>query len=380
MVLFWQTLPIGSEKMERKGQRVLWRLLAILASGSLLVPAGCRAVDLYSPTLVPPVSADAQPPREQSMVSLPAYRIQPPDVVRLDITKLVPRPSYRIDSGDMLEIRVAGIPSDAEPIDGYYAVSDMGLVTLGPLYGVVPGRGLTVRVMGLTTQQAAEQIVKALRLSLQYPRASVSLARSASIEDLSGVYAVQPDGLVVLQNYGAVHLAGKTVTEARRAVENCLARYFDSPRVAVSISAYSSAGYYVIVTGTVATPETVFRYPITGKETVLDALAQPQIGRIALSSRTLWLARPGRCGIEQIMPIDWNGIARGGETATNYQILPGDRLYIVNEAVVVAADFIGTVGAPLQGLMALGSNGVSTLQGMNSLGRGYNTTRPESGQ
>ena len=64
------------------------------------------------------------------------------------------------------------------------------------------------------------------------------------------MYAVQPDGLVVLQNYGAVHLAGKTVTGSAAGHGEHLARYFDSPRVAVTVSSYSSAGYYVIVAGT----------------------------------------------------------------------------------------------------------------------------------
>ena len=41
----------------------------------------------------------------------------------------------------MLQIRVVGTPRNAEPIDGYFAVSDVGLVTLGPLYGIVRGTG-----------------------------------------------------------------------------------------------------------------------------------------------------------------------------------------------------------------------------------------------
>jgi protein involved in polysaccharide export with SLBB domain len=350
----------------------------MLAIGSLLVTGGCRAVDLYSPTLLPPVPPDAQPPRERSMVSLPAYRIEPPDVIQLDVTKLVPRPSYRIDSFDVLKVLVAGTSWDAERIEGYYAVSDMGLVNLGPNYGLVPGRGLTVRVMGLTTAEAAEQITKALRQSLANPRVSVELTRSASIEDLSGQYAVQPDGLVVLQNYGAVHLAGKTVTEARRAVEHHLAQYFDSPRVAVSVTSSSSKGYYVIIAGTPASAERLLRFPITGNETVLDALSQSPVSGLSLTSRTLWLARPGPCGIDQIMPIDWNGIARGGETATNYQVLPGDRLYVVNEAAVVASDFITTVSGPVNTLLGAGTLGVQTVNGANLLGRAYNSQLPES--
>jgi protein involved in polysaccharide export with SLBB domain len=151
-----------------------------------------------------------------------------------------------------------------------------------------------------------------------------------------------------------------------------LAQYFDSPRVGVSVSQYSSVGYYVIVAGTIGATESIQRYPITGNETVLDALAQPGLASLAISSQTLWLARPGPSGLDQILPIDWHGIARGAETATNYQILPGDRLYIVNDAAVAVNDFIGTLSAPVNHLLSIGNLGVGTINGMEMTGRGYN--------
>ena len=52
----------------------------------------------------------------------------------------------------------------------------------------------------------------------------------------------------------------------------------------------------------------------------------------------MWMARPAPagCGKEQVLPIDWSAIAHGGETKTNYQILPGDRLFIVDDKLVAA--------------------------------------------
>ena len=105
------------------------------------------------------------------MVCLPAYRIEPPDVLRLQVMKLVPRPPYRIGIHDTLTIRVLGTPPE-QPINGYYVVEGDGLVTLGPLYG-------TARVLGLTTEDAAARIGQALYRVLQKPRVTVELARSA---------------------------------------------------------------------------------------------------------------------------------------------------------------------------------------------------------
>jgi len=54
--------------------------------------AGCRSFDFYAKTLMPPVPGNLEPPRELSMVSLPAYRVEAPDVLQIEVLKLVPRP------------------------------------------------------------------------------------------------------------------------------------------------------------------------------------------------------------------------------------------------------------------------------------------------
>ncbi len=105
------------------------------------------------------------------MVSLPAYRIEPPDVLRLEVMRAVPRPSYRLDAFDIVWIRALGTLID-RPIDGYFLVEGEGIVTLGPPYG-------TVHVMGLTTVQAAAAIRQFLQRILQNPEVTVQVVRSA---------------------------------------------------------------------------------------------------------------------------------------------------------------------------------------------------------
>ena len=46
-----------------------------------------------------------QPPREMNKVSLPAYRIEPPDVIQIEMLKLIPLPPYRAEIFDVLQIR-----------------------------------------------------------------------------------------------------------------------------------------------------------------------------------------------------------------------------------------------------------------------------------
>ena len=106
--------------------------------------AGCRPFDFYSKSLVSPVPRNLEPPRELSMVSLPAYRVEAPDVLQIEALKLIPRPPYRIDIYDLLMIRASGTIPDA-PINDYYLVDDEGVVNLGPAYGRVRHIGLDNR-------------------------------------------------------------------------------------------------------------------------------------------------------------------------------------------------------------------------------------------
>jgi protein involved in polysaccharide export with SLBB domain len=303
------------------------------------------------------------------MVCLPAYRIEPPDMLRLQVMKLVPRPPYRIGIHDTLTVRVRGTPPE-QPINGYYVVETDGLVTLGPLYG-------TARVLGLTTEEAAAKIKQALFRVLQKPSVTVELARSASAIEISGAYRVAPDGVVRLRFCGAVHVAGKTVTEASQAIENQLAQYFDSPQVGVEVIGYNSKSYRVIVSGALASREVVQRFPITGNETVLDAIGQIQ-GLSAVSSKTIWVARPlpGSSGREQILSVNWEAITRGGETATNYQILPGDRIYIADDSLIALNSYINRLVSPIEQLLGVSQLGATTIQSTEVMGRNFNNVQP----
>ena len=108
-----------------------------------------------------------------------------------------------------------------------------------------------------------------------------------------------------------------------------MAQYFDSPKISVDVVAYNSKVYYVITKGP-SLGDTVHRFPITGNDTVLDAIAS--IGGLSnLPSKKMWIARPAEHrGKQRILPIDWDGICERRRTETNYQLFPGDRLYIAD--------------------------------------------------
>ena len=175
-------------------------------------------------------------------------------------------------------------------------------------------------------------------------------------QPLAGQYLVGPDGTINLRQYGVVNIAGKTASEARMAIQEHLRKYLDSPELSVKVAAYNSKVYYVITQGTEKLGNHVRRLPDTGIVTVLDAISQVN-GLSQASSKKLWIARsdPHNFGCQQILPIDGDAIARGLEMTTNYQILPGDRLYVGAEEPWAASK--------------------QADRGYQTMGRDYNRTR-----
>ena len=300
------------------------------------------------------------------MVSLPAYRIEPPDIIQIEMLKLIPRPPYRAEVFDVLQIR-ANTPPE-QPIDNYYMVEAEGTINLGPVYG-------SVRVAGMTIDEIRGTLNKWLSQWLREPAASVQLSRVSGAQPVSGQYLVASDGTINLRQYGVVCIAGMTVTEARIAIQKHLTQFLDSPELSVDVVAFNSKVYYIITQGS-GLGDSVRRLPVTGNDTVLDALSQ--VGGLSqVSSTKIWIARPAphNFGCQQILPIDWYAITQGAQTATNYQILPGDRIYVAEDEMTTFTNILTKVTAPIERLAGIASLSNSTIQGYQQLGRNYNRNR-----
>jgi len=326
----------------------------------LLVGVGCQAIDFYDHTVDQPLSKALEPPREMSMASLPAYRIEPPDVLQIDVMKLVPLPPYRIETYDVLQVTVVGTLLE-QPIDGGFLVEAEGTVNLGPAYGMV-------RVAGMTIEEATAVIDEHLRQTLKRPEVSVQLARASGMQPITGAYLVGPDGTVNLRQYGLVHVAGKTLVEAKLTIERQLMQQLDSPEVTLDVASYNSKVYYIITEGG-GQGDNVVRVPITGNETVLDAIAQIN-GLSQLSSKDIWIARPapGGFGCEQVLPVDWDAITRGGVTSTNYQVMPGDRVFVAEDQSIATTAYLSKITGPVERILGIAGLGVSTLRNFQQLG------------
>jgi polysaccharide biosynthesis/export protein len=341
--------------------RLLLAMLAIVAI------SGCHAVDFYDSSLQRPVPPEMEPPRELSMISLPAYQVEPPDILMIEMLRMVPLPPYRIEIYDVLQIRAVGVLAD-QPIDGFFLVEAEGIVTLGPAYG-------RIRVAGMTVEQADEVITRKLREMFSRPEVSVQLAKTAGTAPVTGEYLVGPDGTVNLRQYGTLHVAGKSVTQIRMELNNHLRQFFDSPDASVEVRQFNSKVFYVITEGG-GIGDNIRRVPITGNDTVMDALSAVN-GLSQVSSARVWIARPapGGFGCQQILPVDYEAVTRGASTATNYEIMPGDRVFVACDSMIAANSWLTKMTAPVERIFGLISLGTSTTRSWQTLGREYNRTR-----
>jgi protein involved in polysaccharide export with SLBB domain len=338
---------------------------ALCLATMMMAAGGCTAfLEPREPyPITPPEPSPHSPvPRELDMVSLPAYVIEPPDILFIQAVKVVPKPPHKLEPFDAILIRVANAFAD-QPIADAYFISPEGDVDLGPAYG-------RVKVAGLTTDEAQAEIRRHLAPIIQYPEVSVSLALSSGAQQVTGEHLVGPDGRINLSTYGQVYVAGLTLSQARQAIEAHLSNYLEAPQVAVDIFAYNSKTYYVITQGA-GLGDDVAEFPITGNETVLDAIAQ--LGGLSqLSSTRIFIARPAPNGVgcEQILPVNWMEISRGGSTATNYQLMPKDRLYIAEDPFVRFNTIVNKTIQPFERMFGFTSLGTAMLNQIKRFGLG----------
>jgi len=172
---------------------------------------------------------------------MPTYVIEPPDILLIEGINIIPKSPYYLKTLDVVSLGVRGTLPDA-PISGAYPVEPGGVINLGVPYGAV-------KIAGLTSAQAKMAIEEHLRRYLQNPGVSLALMQMASSQQILGEFLVGPDGNVTLGSYGNVSVVGLTILQAKRAIEAHLSQYLESPVISLSVFAFNSKVYYVIIQG-----------------------------------------------------------------------------------------------------------------------------------
>jgi protein involved in polysaccharide export with SLBB domain len=303
-----------------------------------------------------PLPTPATPPSELAKVSLPEYMLEPPDELWISVPRLVPRSPYYIQAGDLLYVQIYNRTNPNElPLGGQLVVSSEGTIAIGP--GHQP-----IRVAGLTADQAGDAVARAAQFGSPGSEVSLAVAQPSGLQPIQGEHVIQPDGYVSLGIYGRVHVAGLTVTQARQAIEQLLANHLDNPQASVDVFAFNSKQYYVIQQNPLL-GDNVASFGVRGNETVLDALAT--VGGLSqVSGKRVWIARPSpvQLGCYQVLPVDFEAITREASTGTNYQLMPGDRVFISQDRIVAVDALISKIINPVERMVGFSFLGGQTIQ------------------
>jgi polysaccharide export outer membrane protein len=231
--------------------------------------------------------ANGNIPREFQKVNMPDYVLEPPDLVLVEVLEALP----------------------GRPISGERLVRPDGKISLG-FYG-------DVYVAGLTMAEVKEKIILHLRKFLTDEALGL-----IETDDTTGEPKIDEK------------------TNKPKLIEPK-----DSATVFCDVTAYNSKNYYVLgdvlITG---------KLPITGNETVLDAInfAGGLMPTAAPANiRLVRPAPPGAC-CEQVLPVNIAAITSGGDPTTNYQIMPNDRLIVYRDPIVRLTVFVDRLAAPFQ--------------------------------
>lgn len=308
--------------------------------------AGAKTESGNASALAPAYGPYGPCPTELDRISLPPYKVAPPDILFIDLVRMVPRPPYRVEPLEALVVTVSEtLPN--QPIAGPFVISPEGTINLGYSYG-------TVYVGGMTIDQIQASLRLHLGRILRNPQVTVALAQFRGFQNIRGEHLVRPDGTISLGSYGSVYVAGLSLGQAKCVIEKHLSEYFLNPQISIDVFAYNSRVIYVIVDGG-HLGQQVFRLPSTGNDTVLDAIGQVQGLAPVSSKHRIWVARPSpvQLGCNQILPVDWRAITEAGSTGTNYQLFPGDRVFVAANPIIAFDNWLSIVLAPVERVLGV---------------------------
>ncbi len=341
------------------------RICPKLMGGSLwllgcLIAAGCQGVSTPAPVSTTPAeffqvkSLVAQAPASQSPIRLVS--------AKEGESAVLPPPMMAEDGGSKIENRnlKTGEGASEKPARERPSILE------------TPRSNLACSAASLPNGDIPRELSKALISDYVIEPPDILLVEAIpSLPDqpVQGEHLVRPDGTINLGTYGSVRVAGMTLDQARAAIHDKLSQYIKNVKLNVDIFAYNSKKIYIIADGA-GFGEQVIPLPFTGNETVLDAVGQ--IGGLptVASKKKIWVARPAPNDSIQTLPVDWKAITQDGLVRTNYQLFPGDRIYIQSDRLIALDGIITKIVTPMERVIAVTYLGARTVFQLQNMGRG----------
>lgn len=161
--------------------------------------------------------------------------------------------------------------------------------------------------------------------------------------EVSGEYVINQEGNIQYEFVGDVQISGLTKDEAAKVVSERLTEYIISPEVSVKIKGYNSKIVYVV--GEVGQPGKIYMRGDT--ISVREALMQAGLPQLTGVTRKSRLITPSETGNAQIKKVDVYALLYEGDLRENYEMKPGDVIFIPATFLTKAMRAIQPVAAPI---------------------------------
>lgn len=226
---------------------------------------------------------------------------------------MAPLDSLAVEVGDTVSVEPVSFDATIR-LPGDQTVKPDGRISLGE-FGPFQASGKSIEQLQVEIQSLIDSAISSRleqEFAIQQRRLELEVADELSLdsdddEDESGQSRSE-----------------QRTRDARKAFDEDREKQLHQNRISVRLTNWDSKKIYVL--GEVNSPGS---FVYQGNETVLDAIIEAGgIGSKA-NHHAMIVSRPSNCGdCRTVMKVCYDQIVQMGDASTNYQLLPGDRVYV----------------------------------------------------
>ena len=248
---------------------------------------------------------------------------------------ITPMPGYVVEIGDTLAIETVSFDASIR-LPGDQIVKPDGTISLGE-FGNVLVTGKSIESIESELQSIIDREITATeeagfqRDRSDKEREKQDLGEVAELEFESGESDESDNGSDDTSDIGVIDFDENRSQQAeldeqreRREFERRLKLKLSQNQVSVRLTNWDSKKIYVL--GEVNTPGS---FNFIGNETVLDAILEAGGLSAKANHHAIIVSRPSNCGdCRTVMKVCYDHIVQLGDASTNYQLHPGDRVFV----------------------------------------------------
>jgi len=141
--------------------------------------------------------------------------------------------------------------------------------------------------------------------------------------DFTRTVPVRPDGMISIPLAGDIKAAGLTVSQLQENLKKQLTAFVANPEVTVSVQEFRSKKFNIV--GQVNKPGA---YPLTGRMTILDAIALAGGFKDFAKSKKVYVLRTSADGKQIRLPFNYNEVIKGNQMNTNIDLESRDTVVV----------------------------------------------------